>query len=90
MDSFNRITDQDQIRKILDANMRSIPNTIYIPGIFIKSKNCIYEGVRVLSASTDYIKNIRTYSFTNGDSNYQTLIVSCDLEDIGYILVNRG
>ena len=89
MTTFNRITDQAQIRKILDVNMRDPQKDAFIAGVFITSQNCIYEGIRVISAQMDHIKNIRTYSFANGDSNYQRPIVSCDLKDIGYILINR-
>jgi hypothetical protein len=82
---LKRVTDQKIIRELLDLNMY-IKNKI-LASAFVKSKNTIYEGVHVMGASTDCTTSKRRYSFTNSDSNYQSPVVHCDLEDIGYIEV---
>jgi hypothetical protein len=79
---FKKITDISKIRSILDDG---IYTKKLLSSVYIKSKNTIYEGVEALGAVTYCATGKKRYSFTNSDSQYKRLLVSCDLEDIGYI-----
>jgi len=81
---LRKITDKSRIRDILDYKMQ---NRDLLASVYIKSKNTIYEGVKVMGAVTYCLTGQKKYIFSNGNSFYRSSLVSCDLEDIIYIEV---
>lgn len=80
---MKKISDKMAIRTALDRNMKSAQDIF--GAVFLVSKNIIYEGVHVMAASEG---GTRSYSFTNSDSQYRSLVVQAELSDIGYIIVH--
>jgi hypothetical protein len=78
---------KEDVRKYLDHNMKSSKEQ-FLVSVYSKSKNTIFEGLRVTSARTEHPSEKRFYSFTRDDI-YPRVLVTLELDDIIYVEVLR-
>ncbi len=81
-----KITNTKQIDSELRKYIPANPPHKFLPVIYDKKNNCIYEAARPVGRSSINQGESVRYTLANRDSGYSSPIRTVALNDIGYII----